>query len=410
MKNQGHVLVVGDGMAGEQGPGKVIPVTERRYYSLIDKVYDLRNLFEAWKEVKRNKGAAGIDRVTISRFEANLERYLKMLHERLRAGTYTPPPVRRVYIDKADGSKRPLGIPTVADRVVQQAVRRVLTPIFEAVFLPCSHGFRKGFSTRSAIVMVEEYRRQGFRWVVDVDFKAYFDTLDHEVLMAKVKEKVTDGSILRLIRSWLTAGVMSDGNLTYQTTGTPQGGVISPLLANIYLHSLDLALTKWGYKVVRYADDLVVLCQTQNKAKTELGLLKQLAEGELRLTLHPEKTRITRFYNGFDFLGFTFKRQHRVARRRALDKFKEKVRELTPRQTHLTVREVIAQLNPVIRGWGNYFKMGHMKGRFESLDQWIRMRIRSLVLKRKAHRSRVASSVLPNRRLADLGLVSLLTL
>lgn len=388
----------------------MIPVPERRYYSLIDKVYDLRNLYEAWQAVRRNRGAAGVDKVSVVRFEKELERNLRRLHQQLREGTYKPPPVRRVYIDKADGSKRPLGIPAVADRVIQMAAVRVLTPIFEAVFLPCSHGFRQGFSTRSAIAMVEEYRKQGFRWVVDVDFKSYFDTLNHEVLMGKVKERVTDGSILRLIRSWLTAGVMSDGNLTYQTTGTPQGGVISPLLANIYLHSLDLALTKWGYKVVRYADDLVVLCRSQNKAKTALGLLKQMAEGELRLTLHPEKTRITRFYEGFDFLGFTFKGHHRVARKRALEKFKDRVRELTPRQTHRKLPEVIAELNPVIRGWGNYFRLGHMKGRFETLDQWIRMRLRSMVLKRKAHRSRVASDVLPNQRLADLGLVSLLTL
>ncbi len=247
--------------------------------------------------VKRNKGAAGVDQVSVARFEKDLERNLRRLHQQLREGTYKPPPVRRVYIDKADGSKRPLGIPSVGDRVVQMATVRVLTPIFEAAFLPCSHGFRQGYSTRTAVTSVEEYRKQGFRWVVDVDFKSYFDTLDHEVLMAKVKERVTDGRILGLIRSWLTAGVMSDGNLTYQTTGTPQGGVISPLLANIHLHSLDLALTKLGYKVVRYADDLVVLCPSQNKAKTALGLLKQMAEGELRLTLHPEKTRITRFYD-----------------------------------------------------------------------------------------------------------------
>ena len=388
----------------------MIPVPERRYYSLIDKVYDLRNLHEAWKEVKWKKGAAGVDRVTIERFEKDLEKRLRALQEQLRAGTYVPPPVRRVYIDKADGTKRPLGIPTVTDRVAQQAVRRVLTPIFEAVFLPCSHGFRPGRSTRSAIVMLEEYRKQGFRTVVDVDFKSYFDTLDHEVLMAKVKKRVTDGSILKLIRSWLTAGVMSDGNLRYQVTGTPQGGVISPLLANIYLHSLDQALTNWGYKVVRYADDMVILCENANKAKTALGLLKQVAEGELRLTLHPEKTRLTTFGKGFDFLGFTFKRQHRVARKRAIEKFKEKVKLLTPRQTHHTITEVVAELSPVIRGWGNYFKHGHMRARFDSLDQWIRMRIRSTWLKRKAHRSHKASSALPNQRLADLGLVSLLTL
>ncbi|MGE5673053.1 MAG: group II intron reverse transcriptase/maturase [Mycobacterium leprae] len=397
-------------MAGEQRPGKVIPVSERRYYSLIDKVYALTNLNEAWKEVKRNKGAAGVDRVSTDRFEKNLEGYLRQLHQQLQDGTYTPPPVRRVYIDKADGTKRPLGIPTVADRVVQQAVRRILTPIFEAVFLPCSHGFRPGRSTRTAILMVEQYRQQGYRWVVDVDFKSYFDTLDHEVLMAKIKERVTDGRILDLIRSWLTAGVMDEGNLTYQTTGTPQGGVISPLLANIYLHSLDLALTNWGYKVVRYADDMVILCESHNKAKTALGLLKQKAERELRLTVHPVKTRTTRFYEGFDFLGFTFKGRYRVARKRSLEKFKDRVRELTPRQTHKTLTEVIAELNPVIRGWGNYYRHGHMKGRFEALDQWIRMRLRSKVLKRKASRSRVASSLLPNKRLESLGLVSLLTL
>lgn len=410
MKNQGRELVADGGRTGEQEPGKVIPVSERRYYSLIDKVYDLRNLNEAWKAVKRNKGAAGVDQMSVARFEKNLERNLDRLHQQLRDGMYKPPPVRRVYIDKADGSKRPLGIPSVADRVVQMAATRVLTPIFEAVFLPCSHGFRKDHSTRFAIVMVEEYRKQGFRWVVDVDFKSYFDTLDHEVLMGKVRERIADGRILGLIHSWLTAGVMSEGNLTYQTTGTPQGGVISPLLANIYLHSLDLALTKWGYKVVRYADDLVVLCRSQNKAKTALGLLKQMAEGELRLTLHPEKTRITRFYEGFDFLGFTFQGHHHVARKRNLEQFKEKVRALTPRHTDRTLEEVIADLKPVIQGWGNYFRHGPMKGRFEQLDQWIRMRLRSMVLKRKAHRSRVASDVLPNQRLADLGLVSLLTL
>jgi RNA-directed DNA polymerase len=383
----------------------------RKFYSLIDKVYSLPNLREAWAEVKRNKGAAGVDRVTVERFERHQSTYLRELHERLKRGTYTPPPVKRVYIPKADGTQRPLGIPTVADRVAQQAVRRILQPIFEEwVFLPCSHGFRPGRSTRTAVAEVEEYRKQGYRWVVDVDFKSYFDTLDHEILMAKVKEVVTDGSVLRLIRSWLTAGVMSEGHLTYQATGTPQGGVISPLLANIYLHTLDKALTSRGYRVVRYADDLVILCESANKAKNALGLLKQIAEGELKLTVHPTKTRITTFGKGLDFLGFTFRRQHRVARQKSLEKFKERIRELTPRQTHLTTAEVIAQINPVIRGWGNYYRHGHMKSRFERLDEWIRERIRSCWLKRKAHRSHKASCALPNKRLAKLGLVSLLTL
>jgi RNA-directed DNA polymerase len=383
----------------------------RKFYSLIDKVYSLPNLREAWAEVKRNKGAAGVDRVTVERFEQHRNVYLHELHERLRRGTYTPPPVKRVYIPKADGTQRPLGIPTVADRVAQQAVRRVLQPIFEEwVFLPCSHGFRPGRSTRTAVAQVEEHRKQGYRWVVDVDFKSYFDTLDHEILMAKVKEVVTDGSVLRLIRSWLTAGVMSDGQLTHQATGTPQGGVISPLLANIYLHALDKRLTDLGYRVVRYADDLVILCESANKAKTALGLLKQTAEGELKLTVHPVKTRITTFGKGFDFLGFTFRRQHRVARQKSLEKFKERIRELTLRQTHLTTAEVIDQINPVIRGWGNYYRHGHMKSRFERLDEWIRERIRSCWLKRKAHRSHKASCALPNKRLAKLGLVSLLTL
>jgi RNA-directed DNA polymerase len=320
----------------------------RKFYSLIDKVYSLPNLREAWAEVKRNKGAAGVDRVTVERFEQHQNTYLRELHERLKRGTYTPPPVKRVYIPKADGTQRPLGIPTVADRVVQQAVRRVLQPIFEEwVFLPCSHGFRPGRSTRTAVMQVEEFRRQGYRWVVDVDFKSYFDTLDHEILMAKVKEVVTDGSVLRLIRSWLTAGVMSDGHLTYQTTGTPQGGVISPLLANIYLHTLDKSLTDLGYRVVRYADDLVILCESANKAKTALGLLKQIAEGELKLTVHPTKTRITTFDQEFDFLGFTFYGRFRKARHKSLEKFKERIRELTSRQTHLTTVEVIEQLNKV---------------------------------------------------------------
>ena len=361
---------------------------KRKIHSLIDKVYALPNLLLAWEKVKANRGAGGIDRVTIKQFEAHLVDNLQELHRVLREGKYQPLPVRRVYIPKADGGERPLGIPAVRDRVVQQAVLQVLQPIFEPLFEDCSYGFRPARSAHQAIAKIETLRVLGFKHVVEVDLKSFFDTLDHELLVSRVAEEIADGRILGLIRGWLEAGVLEEGAVRTQVAGTPQGGVISPLLANIYLHAFDRTMVRRGYQVVRYADDFVVLCKSEKKAQRALEVVTRILTEDLLLTIHPEKTKVTSFKEGFDFLGFRLHTRFKKPRAKAIVSFKDKVRLLTRRQQGKNLEEVIKALNPTIRGWGRYFRGSNWKMVAAELDAWIRMRLRSFIRKQVTVRSK----------------------
>jgi len=379
---------------------------KRKHHSLIDKVYALPNLLLSWEKVRANRGAGGIDGQTIAQFEAKLLENLQELHRVLREGKYHPLPVRRVYIPKSDGGERPLGIPAVRDRVVQQAVLQVLQPVFEPLFEDCSYGFRPARSAHQAIAKIETLRVLGYKHVVEVDLKSFFDTLDHELLVARVAEEIADGRILGLIRGWLEAGVLEEGAVRTQVAGTPQGGVISPLLANIYLHAFDRIMVRRGYQVVRYADDFVVLCKTPKKAERALEVVQQLITEDLKLTIHPEKTRLTSFREGFEFLGFHLYHRFKKPRKKAVEGLKDKVRRLTRRQQGCNLEAVIKALNPVIRGWGTYFRQTNWKVVADETDAWIRMRLRSFIRKQVTVRSKY-NAVYTVSFLQKKGLVSL---
>jgi len=357
---------------------------KRKWYSLIDKIWATDNLEEAFREVKRNGGAAGVDGVTIKAFESELEDNLRILQHALRTKTYQPKPVRRVYIPKADGTQRPLGIPTVGDRVIQAAAKRILEPIYEAKFLPCSFGFRPGRSAHMALEKIREDLKKGYRYVIDADLKSYFDTIPHDKLLREVREEVTDGNVLRLLESWLTAGVMEGGSYHLNEAGTPQGGVISPLLANIYLHPLDELMTERGHKITRYADDFVVCCLSRKGAERVLQGITRFLEQGLGLKVHPEKTRIVDSYTeAFVFLGHEFKPSgYMTPSEKAKKKFKERVKEITRRNQTINVAVLVKKkLNPYLRGWGNYFGYGNVKTWFGEQDAWIRRRLRAVQMR-----------------------------
>jgi group II intron reverse transcriptase/maturase len=341
---------------------------------------------QAFQAVKRNRGAAGVDKVSIKMFEANLEENLAALMRDLKTGVFRPRPLRRVYIPKGPGSTklRPLGIPVVRDRVAQEVLRRLLAPVFEPQFHEHSFGFIKGRNCHQAIECVLEFHRNGHCVVLDADIQGFFDNIPHRVIMAAVAAEVADGNILRLVEGFLTAGVMEDGAFKPTTIGTPQGGVISPLLANIVLNHLDWQLHDAGFRFARYADDFVVVCQTRQQAQEALDLVQHVLGANLGLSLSPEKTKITTFGKGYDFLGFFLSPRSRRMRDKSVQKFKAKVRELTIRHHNLD-RKVIEKLNRVIRGTANYFAAPFSTCRwmFQKLDSWVRMRLRCMKLKRK---------------------------
>lgn len=340
----------------------------------------------AFQAVKRNRGAAGVDKVSIQMFAANLEENLTALMRELKTGTFRPLPLRRVHIPKGPGSTklRPLGIPVVRDRVAQEVIRRLLAPIFEPQFHEHSYGFIPGRNCHQAIERVLKCHEEGFRVVLDADIQGFFDNLLHRVIMATVAAEVADGNILNLVERFLTSGVMDDGVFKPTTVGTPQGGVISPLLANIVLNRLDWRLHDAGYRFARYADDFVILCQNPQQAQEALTLVKQVLEDELGLQLSPEKTKTTTCGKGYDFLGFHLSSRSRRMRDKSVQKFKAKIRELTERHRNLD-HTVIVKLNQVIRGTANYFATSFSTCRwmFQKLDSWIRMRMRAMKLKRK---------------------------
>lgn len=356
-----------------------------KVHSLTGRI-TFRLMRQAFLAVKRNRGAAGVDKVSIKMFEANLDDNLAVLMREMKEGSLRPLPLRRVYIPKGPGTTklRPLGIPVVRDRIAQEVIRRLLAPIFEPRFHDHSYGFIPGRNCHQAVERVLACHHEGYRTVLDADIQGFFDNLPHSVIMAAVAAEVADGNILTLLERFLAAGVMEDGVFKPTTIGTPQGGVVSPLLANIVLDRLDWQLHGAGYRFVRYADDFVVLCQSRPQAQEALELVRRVLEGELGLHLSPEKTQITTYGKGYDFLGFHLSVHSRRMRDKSVQKFKNKIRELTPRHHNLD-GSVIVKLNRVIRGTANYFATGFSTCRwnFQKLDSWIRMRLRSMKLKRK---------------------------
>jgi group II intron reverse transcriptase/maturase len=363
---------------------------------------------QAFQAVRRNRGAAGVDKVSIKMFDANREENLAALMRDMKTGQFRPLPLRRVYISKGPGSKklRPLGIPVVRDRIAQEVIRRLLAPIFEPQFHDCSFGFIKGRNCHQAIERLLGLHRQGYRVVLDADIQGFFDNLSHSVMMEAVAAEVADGNILRLVEGFLTAGVMEDGVYKPTTIGTPQGGVVSPLLANIVLNHLDWRLHEAGLRFVRYADDFVVVCRDQRQAQEALELVRRVLETDLGLSLSPEKTEITTYGKGYEFLGFFLSSRSRRMRDKSVQKFKAKVREHTVRH-HNVDRKAVEKLNQVIRGTANYFATSFSTCRwmFQKLDSWIRMRLRCMKLKRKNYHDNHKLRVRYFRR--KLGLLTL---
>jgi RNA-directed DNA polymerase len=358
------------------------------WFSLVDKVNSLHALTAAWIRVQANKGSGGVDRETVQQFARQALERLPQLSRDLQAGKFTPLPVRRVYIPKPDGRQRPLGIPAVRDRIVQTALRNVLEPIFEIGFCEHSYGFRPGRGAKDALRRVDGLLKAGYRYVVDADLKSYFDTIPHDRLMALVEQRVADSRVLSLVRAFLNQGVLEGMQEWTPTQGTPQGAVISPLLANIYLHPLDMLMRGEGYEMTRYADDFVVLCRTAQEAEQVLEKIRQWTT-QVGLTLHPEKTRIVDMAEpgGFDFLGYRFENGRRWPRKSSLAKFKDAIRRKTKRTSGQSLEMIIGSVNRTTRGWFEYFKHSHVFI-FERLDGWIRRRLRSILRKRAGGRGR----------------------
>jgi RNA-directed DNA polymerase len=355
-----------------------------RWYSLIDKVNAPATLAAAWDNVQANDGAAGVDRQSIERFAANEDLYLAELAAALRDGSYLAQPVRRVDIPKGDGRTRPLGIPTVKDRIVQTAVKFALEPIFEATFCPASYGFRPGRGCKDALREVDQLIADGHTFVVDADLAGYFDSIPHERLMGRVEERVSDGRILSLLRDWLGQDILRGLERWTPGSGTPQGAVISPLLANIYLHPLDELMAARGYRMVRYADDFVVLCKSREEAAAALvEITAWVTENGLRL--HPDKTHVGDCRlpgQGFEFLGYRFEAGRRWVRKKSVARLKDRIRERTRRTQGESLERIITSLNKVLRGWFAYFKHAHPYT-FDEIDKLIRRRLRAILRKQE---------------------------
>jgi RNA-directed DNA polymerase len=351
-----------------------------KWFSLIDKVYAITTLDKAWSNVKRNKGVAGIDEVDIERFERKKDVYLSELHEQLKDGTYRPQAVKRVYIPKGGGKFRPLGIPTIKDRCVQAALKLVIEPIFENEFADSSYGFRPGRGCKDALRQVDKMLKEGKGWYADADLQAYFDTIPHQRLMDKFQRYISDGAICQLVERFLKHEIEEEGRRTTATAGTAQGGVISPLLANLYLHDLDIQLAEQGFEMVRYADDFVILSNEKGKVIQAEQNVHQWAI-ENGLIIHPEKSHIGNCGvegEGFEFLGYRFEAGKRWVSTKSLKNYREKVRQMTRRSCGQSIAKIIEALNPVLRGWYNYFK--HVN-RFTmgTFDSFIRRRLRAIL-------------------------------
>ena len=405
------------------------PTGAKKVHSLIDKVYQRKNLEIAWEKVRANKGAGGVDGQSVAGFELQRDEQLDRLHRELRDDVYRPQPVRQVPIPKAGkpGEWRQLGVPTIYDRVCQQALLNRLEPIFEPAFDDASFGYRRGRSPHGALRKVWKEIEGGSQWIVDADLKDYFGSVQHAKLLALVARQVADGRVLRLIEAMLKAGSCDDGRYAPSERGTPQGGVVSPLLSNILLTPFDREMRERGYQLTRFADDWVVTCETAKQAKEALAVAQHILR-ELGVELHPQKTRIVHVRHGFEFLGYKIKRGARplslaankirsgarngalyaIPRARSVQSFMDKVRRLTRRKVPLTTAELIQELNPILAGWGRYFRRAHVRLLFNRLDRWIVRRIWSHRFKRwrNAGWKRLATRVL----YGELGLVNLIGL
>ena len=374
-------------------------VTGGKWYSLWDKVGDRQTLEASWRAVARNQGAAGVDGQSVQRFAAQAERYLDELAADLQAGRYQPNDVRRTYIPKAGGGQRPLGIPTVKDRIVQGAVKRVLEPIFEWEFLDVSYGFRPGRGAKDALRAVDQHLKAGHTWVVDADLKSYFDTIPHATLLAKVAAHLSDGRVLALIQAYLEQGILEGLQRWTPTQGTPQGAVLSPLLANLYLHGLDAQMSAQGHAIVRYADDFVILCATEAEAHHALAQVQAWTAAH-GLTLHPDKTHLgdcRQAGQGFEFLGYRFEGGRRFVRRKSFTAIRAKIRAKTGRSRGSSLERIVAELNPMLKGWFNYFK--HAQGAvFTILDGFVRRRLRAILRRQHHLKGRLGHSLEDHRR------------
>lgn len=382
-----------------------------KWFSLIDKVYAQRNLRSAFAKVKANHGAAGVDHQSVEEFEQHLDENLEQLALHVREGSYLPYALRRVWIPKPGSKeKRPLGIPTVRDRVVQASLRHLVEPIFEKGFATHSYGFRPGRGCKDALRQVDSLLKAGYCWVVDADLKRYFDTIPHGPLMERIGSKISDGRVLALIESFLGQGIMEPMGLWTPEEGTPQGAVISPLLSNIYLDPLDHLVAGAGVEMVRYADDFVILCRTQEGAVRALALVADWT-AQAGLTLHPDKTRIVdaRAPGGFEFLGYRFEQGRRWPRKKSLDKLKAAIRAKTRRANGHSLERIVTEVNSTLRGWFEYFKHSH-RSTFPALDGWIRMRLRSILRSRMGRKGRghgFDNYRWPNAYFANHGLFSM---
>ena len=405
------------------------PTGARKVHSLVDKVYKMKNLELAWQKVRQNKGVGGIDGQSVEAFEEQTAANLNRLHEELKNNTYQPQPVRQKMIPKPGqpGRSRPLGIPTIYDRVCQQALLNRLEPIFEPVFDEANFGYRKGRSPKDALRKIWKELREGREWIVDADLKDYFGSIEHEKLMILVNQRVSDGRVLRLIKSILKAGCYAQGKQLPTEQGTPQGGVISPLLSNIFLTPFDYEMRRKGYRLTRYADDWVVTCKTKSEAKSALSTARRILK-KLGVTLHAEKSRIVYIRHGFEFLGYKIKRGTRplklttdkirsgvvvgslyaYPREKSIRHFMEQIRKKTRRKASITTWELIEELNPIIRGWGNYYCKAHVRKLFNRLDRWIVRRIWSQ--RHKRWRNTGWKALPRNRLYGEMGLVNLVSL
>jgi RNA-directed DNA polymerase len=384
-----------------------------KWFSLIDKVYAPDNLAAAFTRVAANGGAAGVDHQTVAQYESQLSVNQEKLATELKDGSYCPQAVRRVWINKpGTKERRPLGIPTVRDRVAETALRNVMEPIFERDFAEQSYGFRPQRGAKQALRRVDALLRAGYTWVVDADLKSYFDSIPHEPLLARVQEKVSDGRVIKLLQAYLEQGVMEGLASWTPTAGTPQGAVISPLLSNIYLDPLDRLLAERRAELVRYADDFVILCRTEAEAQQALSWVQDWTVRN-GLSLHPEKTRIVdaTIRGGFDFLGYHFERGYRWPRAKSIKKLRDTIRGKTRRTNGQALTVIIADVNKTLRGWFEYFKHSH-KTTFRRQDSWVRMRLRSILRKRQHLRGRGRGADhqrWPNAYFAKHGLCSLAT-